>query len=37
MNSPGHKKNILTPYWRSEGIGGFIAPDGKVLVTQNFC
>lgn len=37
MNSPGHKKNILTPHWRSEGIGIFIAPDDKVYITQNFC
>lgn len=37
MNSPGHRKNILTPYWQTEGIGIFIAPDDKVYVTQNFC
>ncbi len=37
MNSPGHRKNILTPYWRNEGIGVVIAPDDKVYITQNFC
>ena len=37
MMSPGHRKNILTPHWRNEGIGIFIAPDDKVLITQNFC
>jgi len=37
MNSPGHRKNILTPYWLNQGIGAFISPDDKVYVTQNFC
>ncbi len=37
MKSTGHRKNILTPYWRHEGIGVFIAPDDKVYITQNFC
>ncbi len=37
MNSPGHRKNILTPYWRNEGIGVVIGPDNKVYITQNFC
>jgi uncharacterized protein YkwD len=37
MNSMGHRKNILTPYWRREGIGIVIAPDDKVYITQNFC
>jgi uncharacterized protein YkwD len=37
MDSTGHRKNILTPHWRSEGIGVAIAPDGKVYITQNFC
>lgn len=36
MESPGHRENILTPYWLAEGIGIVIAPDGKVYVTQNF-
>lgn len=37
MNSPGHRKNILTPHWEREGIGVFIAPDDKIFITQNFC
>ncbi len=37
MKSTGHRKNILTPYWKHEGIGVFIAPDDKVFITQNFC
>ena len=37
MNSPGHRKNILTPHWRSEGIGIAISPDDKVYITENFC
>jgi len=37
MNSPGHRKNILTPHWRSEGIGVFLSPDEKIYITQNFC
>lgn len=36
MHSRGHRKNILTPEWRREGIGVFI--EGKeVYATQNFC
>jgi len=37
MKSPGHRKNILMPYWVSEGIGVSISPDDKVYITQNFC
>jgi uncharacterized protein YkwD len=37
MNSPGHRKNILTPYWSNEGIGVAVSPDGKIYITQNFC
>lgn len=37
MASPGHRANILTPYWKHEGIGVVVAPDQKVYVTQNFC
>jgi len=37
MDSPGHRKNILTPHWRNEGIGVFLSPDDKVYITQNFC
>jgi uncharacterized protein YkwD len=37
MKKPGHRKNILWPYWKTEGIGVAISPDGRVLITQNFC
>ncbi|MCU4718376.1 CAP domain-containing protein [Halapricum hydrolyticum] len=40
MNSPGHRENILRPYWQAEGIGVYIADDNgktKVYATQNFC
>lgn len=39
MKSPGHRKNILTPHWRYEGIGVSIEPNPghKVYITQNFC
>jgi len=37
MNSPGHRKNILSPFWRTRGIGVAIASDKKVYVTENFC
>lgn len=37
MNSHGHRQNILTEFWQSEGIGVAVAKDGKVYVTQNFC
>jgi uncharacterized protein YkwD len=37
MKSTGHRKNILMPHWRREGIGVIIAPDDKVYITQNFC
>jgi len=37
MNSPGHRQNILTSYWRNEGMGVAISSDDKVYVTQDFC
>ena len=37
MNSSGHRENILTSYWESEGIGVAISSDDKVYATQNFC
>ena len=37
MKSPGHRKNILMPYWVSEGIGVSVSSDDKVYITQNFC
>lgn len=37
MDSPGHRKNILTEMYDREGIGVVISPDDKVYITQNFC
>jgi uncharacterized protein YkwD len=37
MKSPAHRENILSPFYRREGLGAVIAADGKVFVTQNFC
>lgn len=36
MESPGHRKNILTPYWIREGIGVAYS-ETMVKITQNFC
>ncbi|MGD0886263.1 MAG: CAP domain-containing protein [Thermodesulfovibrionales bacterium] len=36
MRSIGHRKNILTPYFKREGLGVSLG-DGKVYVTENFC
>lgn len=40
MNSKGHRENILTDHWQSEGIGVAITETSegvKVYATQNFC
>ncbi len=37
MSSAGHRKNILTPYFRTEGIGVHIGSDDRVYITENFC
>ncbi|MCH7756948.1 MAG: CAP domain-containing protein [Thaumarchaeota archaeon] len=37
MDSPGHRKNILTKTFDREGIGVEITTDDKVYITQNFC
>ena len=37
MNSAGHRKNILTFTFGSEGIGVAIASDDKVYITEDFC
>ena len=37
MNSPGHRKNILTATYDREGIGVAISSDNKVYITENFC
>jgi len=36
MNSPGHRVNILTSHFQSEGIGVSISGN-QIYVTQNFC
>lgn len=36
MESDGHRRNILQPPFRSQGIG-VVIKDGKVYITQNFC
>ncbi|ELZ23680.1 hypothetical protein C475_15453 [Halosimplex carlsbadense 2-9-1] len=40
MNSPGHRENLLRPYWNREGIGVVLDPENgrtQVVATQNFC
>ena len=37
MDSPGHRENILTNGYESEGIGVAFGSYNTVLVTQNFC
>jgi uncharacterized protein YkwD len=37
MNSPGHRKNILTSTFGSEGLGVAVASDDKVYITEDFC
>jgi len=37
MDSPGHRENILTPYWRHQGIGVEIGPGNSIYITQNLC
>ncbi|EMA14134.1 MULTISPECIES: CAP domain-containing protein [Haloarcula] len=37
LNSPGHRENMLTESWVSEGIGVEVKQSGKVYATQNFC
>jgi len=37
MSSKGHKANILTPYFKRQGIGVAFSDDGKVYITENFC
>lgn len=40
LESPGHRENILTPYWENEGIGIYTIEEDEglaIYVTQNFC
>ena len=37
MNSPGHRRNLLMPYWSRQGVGVVELGDGRIYVTENFC
>ena len=37
MSSKGHKANILTPYFKRQGIGVVFSDNGMAYVTENFC
>jgi uncharacterized protein YkwD len=37
MSSKNHGRNILTPYFKRQGIGVALSDDGRVYVTENFC
>lgn len=37
MDSEGHRKNILSSTYGSEGIGVAISADDKVYITEDFC
>jgi PGF-CTERM protein len=37
MNSTEHRENILRERWVVQSIGIVLTPDGRALVTQNFC
>jgi uncharacterized protein YkwD len=37
MESKGHRENILTSYFKRQGIGVAVSDDGKVYVAENFC
>jgi len=37
MKSPGHRRNILTPFWGRQGIGVIITPEFQVYLTEDFC
>ncbi len=36
MNSDGHRENVLSDRWDSQGIGVTVAADGRLYATQNF-
>ena len=37
MSSKAHRANIMTPYFKRQGIGVALSADGKIYVTENFC
>ena len=36
MNSPGHRANVLDPYYTQVGLGVVNGPNGRVYVVQEF-
>jgi len=37
LNSPKHRANLLNPDFIKIGVGIYVAPEGKVWITQMFC
>ena len=37
MSSRAHRENILTPYFKRQGIGVAFSEDGRAYITENFC
>lgn len=37
LSSPTHRRSLLEPSWKTEGIGVAISPDYRVYITQDFC
>ncbi len=37
MESDGHRENLLTPEYRTHGVGVYIGEDGEVFATHKFC
>ena len=37
MSSPTHRRSMLEPSWKTQGIGVAISNDFKVYITQDFC
>ena len=37
LNSPGHRRNLLSPVFRREGLAASLAADGQIYFTQVLC
>lgn len=37
LSSPTHRRSMLEPSWKTQGIGVAISSDYKVYITQDFC
>jgi uncharacterized protein YkwD len=37
MTNDEDRRTLLSPHWQREGTGVFVAPDGMVYITVNFC